>query len=101
VKGQELSVQVNGQGPTRLLWTSQAADARSPIDPRHHSDTSFVYDRDWWRRGETPLAIRAEWLRLGVNEIQLTYAAAAAEVSPPPLRYVDRLRQRRCVNSTM
>jgi hypothetical protein len=94
-RGERLSVFVNGQGPVELAGAAEpGTSASGPIDLRRPHDPSFIHDRDWWRRGETRVGIRADWLRLEHNEIRFVYRTESTQASQPfSITWVDLVLQ--------
>ena len=93
-KGERLEVAVNGNDPVTVTGDDRVGDTAdaAPIDPRRARDKSFIHDRSWWRRGETPVSVKADWFRLENNAIQLTYSTASADVAPPfTITWIDLL----------
>lgn len=85
--GDHLDVFVNGQGPAAALSTGPA---ESPVEVRG-SDRSFIFDREWWRRGELRVSVRAEWWRLGENEIAFRFTPGEGRQTPFAITWVDLL----------
>lgn len=97
--GERLEIRVNGQGPLALAGEADAGSGREggpAIDPARQPHETFVFEADWWRRGEHALPVPADWWRLGPNEIQLTYTTGRRDLDPPfSVVWVDLLLEYR------
>ncbi len=89
-KGEELSIYINGKGPVAVSGDSpDERDKQAPVrwEKRFGGalirPDSWIFEEDWWRRGEHKIAIDAEWLRLGRNRIRMAYSTESPNVEPP------------------
>ncbi len=93
--GEKLEVVVNGNGPLTVSGDSAEEKARASeatIDPRKQRHDTFVFEREWWKRGEHRLPVEAGWWKLGENEIALRYSTETADIQPPlSITWVDLL----------
>ena len=70
-EGDKLDVYINGQGPA----VAMAAQAEgTPIEPRKSKDRAFVFDKEWWRKGELTVPVDADWWQMGMNSIRFIYS---------------------------
>ena len=75
-EGDALSIFVNGNGPVLAMPTvSQSTGDGQPIDPRKAKDRSFIFEKEWWRKGQLEVSVPAAWWQMGPNEIRLRYTA--------------------------
>ncbi|MEA3401600.1 MAG: hypothetical protein U9R79_10205 [Armatimonadota bacterium] len=93
--GEALEVYVNGSGPLTVSGDDQAERQRAEaelVDLRSDRREDFVYEREWWKRGEHRLQTPPEWWRLEDNVIRLVYSAdqTAAE-APLTIAWIDLL----------
>ena len=102
-EGERLGVYVNGNGPVEISGDSAAEKARrgaKVIDPRKEKAEAFIFEKEWWRRGEHVLPVPADWWRLRDNELELVYTAKSAAVQPPlSIMWVDLLLKYRKATS--
>jgi hypothetical protein len=78
-EAERVDVYINGQGPVSVSGDTEEAAARrggDMIDPSKRAHSTFVFDREWWKRGEHTVSVPAEWWKLGNNEIRVTYSTA-------------------------
>jgi len=62
------------------------------IDPSKGNHESFLFEKDWWKRGEHKLQIPADWWRLGENDVTLVYSTQTEKADPPlSVTWVDLL----------
>lgn len=91
--GERLEVYVNGCAPAVISGNSGEQRARrdeAAIDPTKDRHESFIFERNWWKRGEHKLAVPAEYWQLGDNTIQLVYTTAEKAAKPPlSITWVD------------
>ncbi len=91
--GERLHVYINGNGPVTIDGSSEEEMARADaelVDLRRDRHEDFVYDREWWRRGEHRLATEPDWWRLEHNVIRLQYEARDTEATAPlTIAWVD------------
>lgn len=83
---EQLAVYVNGNGPLVIRGDSEEEGARrgaAVVDPAKGEHETFIFDKDWWRRGEHSLAADAGWWRLGKNDIRVVYSCAGQIAEPP------------------
>ncbi len=81
--GETLKVYVNGRGPVEVSGDSEAERQRATealVDLRSTAREEFVYDREWWKRGEHRLQTDPGWWRLENNVIRFEYSAVDARV---------------------
>jgi len=88
-KGESVSVYINGQGPVTVSGGSaEEAAKREPIRWRMKSGGSllhagsWIFEPDWWKRGEHRIPIEANWLQPGNNTIKLVYSSDSGQVEP-------------------
>lgn len=83
---EQLAVYVNGNGPLVIRGDSEEEGARrgaAVVDPAKGEHETFIFDKDWWRRGEHSLAADAGWWRLGKNDIRVVYSCSGQIAEPP------------------
>jgi len=90
-KDEKVEVYVNDAGPETISGAAPQEQARqAPVE--RGKEQAFLFESDWWRRGEHSVAIKADALRLGANTIRLLYSAGRADPSPPlTIKWVDLL----------
>ncbi|MBC8876597.1 MAG: polysaccharide deacetylase family protein [Planctomycetes bacterium] len=88
-EGESVSVYVNGQGPVTVSGGSaEEAAKQEPIRWKMKSGGSllhagsWIFEPDWWKRGEHRVAIEAAWLRPGNNTIKFVYFRDSEQVEP-------------------
>ena len=93
--GEKLEVYINTEGPVVIDGNSPEERARAGealVDLRKDRRESFIFEREWWKRGERKMAVDADWWQLGSNTIRFVYSTqspeAADELSIP---WVDLL----------
>lgn len=79
-EGDRLGVYVNDNGPAVIFAEK---DAAPPIDAKETQDKSFVFDKDWWRKGERHIPVAVGWWSPGPNTIRLEHTSEAAVQDPP------------------
>ncbi|MFC1525718.1 hypothetical protein ACFL6X_02785 [Candidatus Latescibacterota bacterium] len=80
--GSRLEIRVNERGPAVVdADTPVAGPDDAPLDAAQIGEA--IFDREWWRKGERRVRVKAEWWELGENEISLELAAE------PPARAGD------------
>lgn len=93
--GETLQVYVNGRGPLTVSGDDPTEQRRAEaelVDLRGDRREEFVYDREWWKRGEHRLQVPATWWRLEQNIIRLVYAADGAQTTDPlEIAWIDLL----------
>ena len=93
--GESIDVYVNGNGPVSILGDSEEEKARgaeAPVDPRKQAADTFIFEKDWWRRGEHRLKTDPTWWRLQDNELRIVYSAPLRQMEPAAsLTWVDLL----------
>lgn len=80
-----LAITVNGHAPLTVSGSSPEERERrgtATFDPRNQKHDSFIFERNWWKRGEHSLPVPADWWRLADNDIELVYSTADAERTP-------------------
>jgi hypothetical protein len=93
--GERLSIQVNGNGPAEIAGDSEEERARrgtESFDPSKGGHEKFLFEREWWRRGEHKLSVPARWWKLQDNEIDLVYSTESKAVEIPlSVTWIDLL----------
>ena len=93
--GERVDVLINGNGPVSFSGDTEDAAARrgaDAIDPSKRSHATFVFDRDWWKRGEHMVPMPADWWLLGDNSIRVVYSASTlAADNPFSLTWIETL----------
>lgn len=91
--GETLRVFVNGHGPLVVSGDSEDERKRAAeelVDLRSTAREQFVYDREWWKRGEHRLSTEPHWWRLEHNVIRFEYSAESAQAEDPlALAWID------------
>ena len=82
--GEKIEVFINTEGP--LVIDGASADERARagedlVDLRKQKREEFIFDREWWKRGERKVAFDASWLKLGTNTIRFVYSTQSPETS--------------------
>jgi hypothetical protein len=92
-KGETLALYVNGNGPATISGDSPDESAKqAPIDRSKVLDKSFLFNADWWKRGEHKVPVDPAWWRCGCNTIRLVYSAEPSKVPAPfSVRWIDVL----------
>ena len=75
--GEKLEVFINTEGPLTIDGASPDERARAGealVDLRKQKREEFIFDREWWKRGERKVSIDANWLKLGTNTIRFVYS---------------------------
>ncbi|MBN2291008.1 MAG: hypothetical protein JXM70_01205 [Pirellulales bacterium] len=87
-KGESLAVYINGKGPVTVTGGSPAEAAlREPVKWKTKgagaliAAKSWIFEPDWWRRGEHRVHIKPEWLLNGENKIKFVYTATPDAVA--------------------
>ncbi|MBT3375111.1 MAG: hypothetical protein HN742_24010 [Lentisphaerae bacterium] len=92
-EGEVLEILVNGKGSVTIDGASGSErDRRSlaTFDPSKQKHERFMFERNWWKRGEHKLTVPASWWQLGDNEIELRYDSANAKPGVPlSITWVD------------
>ena len=92
---EQLSIRVNGNGPATVRGDTDDERRRrgaKTVDPRKDKHDSFIFEKEWWKRGEHTLPVPADWWKLGENEIELTYTTRSPGAAPPPsITWIDLL----------
>ncbi|MCE5237419.1 hypothetical protein LLH23_02890 [bacterium] len=84
--GERLELTVNGQGPLTISGDAESEQARrgaQTVDPRTARDQAYIFEAEWWRRGEHRLPADAAWWRLGPNDLRLVYTRPAQTTAEP------------------
>jgi hypothetical protein len=93
--GERLEVYVNDHGPVTISGDEESERQRrgaAVADPTRQAAESFIFDKDWWKRGEHTLPVPADWWQLGSNAIRLAYSTPAQSSEPPlSVTWVDLL----------
>jgi hypothetical protein len=91
--GERLELHVNGEGPLAVSGddaTEQARRGTATVDPRTAKDPDFIFEAEWWRRGEHALPVEAGWWRLGRNDLRLVYSRpAGGKAEPLSITWID------------
>ncbi len=92
---ERLVLSVNGKGPLQIRGDTDDERRRrgaKTIDPRKQRHDTFVFEKEWWRRGEHALPVPADWWKLGENEIDLTYGTETPNPETPiSITWIDLL----------
>ena len=92
---EKLQVYVNGNGPVTISGDSDEEMARAgekPVDTRKQRHDTFLFEKDWWKRGEHRLPLKADWWKLEDNDIRLVYTTQSDKVEPPlSITWIDLL----------
>lgn len=93
--GERLAIRVNGHDPATISGDTDEARARhdtQAIDPSKGNHQTFIFEKDWWKRGEHKIEVPAGWWRLGDNDITLFYSAKVERTKTPfTITWVDLL----------
>jgi hypothetical protein len=88
-EGESVSVYINGQSPVTVSGGSaEEAAKQEPIRWKMKSGGSllhagsWIFEPDWWKRGEHRVAIEAAWLRPENNAIKFVYSSDSGQVEP-------------------
>lgn len=95
LSGERVDVSVNGNGPVTFSGDTEDAAARrgaDAIDPSKREHATFIFDEEWWRRGEHTVPMPADWWLLGDNSIRVVYSASTlAADNPFSLTWIEML----------
>lgn len=95
LSGERVDVSVNGSGPMTFSGDTEDAAVRrgaDAIDPSRRDHATFVFDQDWWKRGEHSAPVPADWWLLGDNAIRVVYSASTlAADNPFSLTWIETL----------
>ena len=93
--GERLAIRINGRDPVAISGDTSEAEARrntQAIDPSKGNHKAFIFQKDWWKRGEHRIDIPGQWWRLGDNHIRLAYSAREKRPQTPfTITWVDLL----------
>ena len=93
--GEKLEVFINTEGPLLIDGASPNERTRAGealVDLRKQKRDEFIFDRQWWKRGERKISIDANWLKLGTNTIRFVYSAQDPETAEElSISWVDLL----------
>jgi len=88
-KGEGVSVYINEQGPVTVSGGSaEEAAKQEPVRWKMKSGgsllhaESWIFEPDWWKRGEHRLIFEPRWLRPGENVIKFVYSSTTGQVEP-------------------
>ena len=88
-EGEALSITINGRGPVRVTGgTPEEEDKPEPILWERKPtgalirEGPWIFEPDWWKRGEHRVGLDARWLHLGENTIELVHETADPEGVP-------------------
>jgi len=94
-EGERLSIYVNGNDPVEISGDAEDEKTRAgvkAIDPRRQRHDTFLFERNWWKRGEHKLAVDPDWWKLQDNEIELVYSTKSGDMTPPlSITWIDLL----------
>lgn len=94
-EGEQLALYVNENGPVLISGNTDEERKRRgvlAIDPSKGKHEDFVFEKDWWKRGEHRLATPADWWKLENNSITLVYSTLSDSMDPAfAITWVDLL----------
>jgi len=88
-EGEELSIYINGNGPVTVVGgLPEESEKQAPVKWEKHfggaliRPASWIFEKDWWKRGEHRVPIEPTWLRMGKNTIRFVYSTELPDVRP-------------------
>lgn len=93
--GEKLEIYINGNGPVIISGDSDLEKERRniiAIDPRTQDHSTFIFEKDWWKRGMHEISVDVNWWRLKENEIKIRYSKTSDEIiNPLSISWIDLL----------
>ena len=88
--GEKLAIHVNDNGLIEIAGGSAEETGKEPpvewkVKERGAliGEGPWIFEPNWWKRGEHRVVVPPEWLRTGDNTIRMRYSAGSHDVEPP------------------
>jgi hypothetical protein len=88
-EGESISAYVNGRGPVTVKGgTAAEMKKRAPVRWKTKpagaliQAESWIFEPDWWKRGEHRVSVESNWLRPGDNTIRFVFSSVSGQVEP-------------------